>query len=116
MDATAERRRHPRQEQAVVMQIATERDHGVGRSAQQVVTSDLSAGGVLFRTPDWRLFPVGARVHFTLHLDQPLRCQNWHCSRLSGRGRVVRHDLKGVIDDGDWQGVAVAFEEPVDIR
>lgn len=116
MEATVERRRFPRREQGVVMQIATDRDHGAGLSSRQVLTSDLSVGGALFRTPDWRFFPVGARVHFTLFLDQALQHQTWHCSRLSGRGRVVRHDTDGAIDDGDWQGVAVAFEDQIDIR
>jgi hypothetical protein len=116
MKATAERRRFARRDQAVVMQITTERDHSIALSTQQVVTSNLSAGGVLFQTADWRLLPVGARVRFEIYVDQPLRCQDWHCSRLSGKGRVVRHDLKGVIDDGDWHGVAVTFDEPVTSR
>ena len=87
-----------------------------GGSQIGVVTSNISPGGVLFQTSRWREFPVGGRVEFALFLPGGFGSESWHCFRLSGWGRVTRHEEADGMPDSDWRGVAVTFGMPIRLR
>ncbi len=123
MVSTLERRRFPRRDLSLVMQVASRLSHAAGLRGEPdgsgrigVVTSNIGPGGVLFQTPHWRVFPVGGHVEFALFLPGPFGSENWHCFRFCGSGRVTRHEEADGTLNSDWRGVAVTFDTPIRLR
>jgi len=123
MASTLERRRFPRRDLSLVMQVASWlsqapslRGGRDGNDRISVVTSNIGPGGVLFQTPHWRVFPVGGHVEFALFVPGPFGSESWHCFRLCGSGRVTRHEEGDGMPDSDWRGVAVTFDTPIRLR
>jgi hypothetical protein len=97
----------------MIMHVACRETSGACSGAASVVTTNISAGGALFRTVRWRDFPVGAKVDYTLFLSPELSGAGWHCSRLSGMGKVTRHETLAGPIESDWRAVAVSFDRSV---
>lgn len=116
MTVMVERRRHPRRETALVMELVCPSVPGNGGGRFTVLTGNISAGGAFFRTPQWRELPVGGRAKFAILLPSPSQGENWHCFRLSGLGTVTRHHGADHTTDSDWRGVALSFDRPLGLR
>ena len=106
-----EKRKHPRNEMFLVMEVHT------GERASQklnVITNNVSAGGVYFKTPYGDKFKAGMDMAFTIFLSSPTQGGKTHSSRIAGSGRIVREDL--LVGDSDeysgssWKGVAMQFD------
>lgn len=97
----------------MVMHIACRERGGQAEGSSSVVTANIGAGGALFRTARWRAFPVGGAIDYVLFLPAELSGAGWHCSRLSGTGKVLRHETSAGPIESDWRAVAVSFDNSV---
>ena len=113
MAVVVEKRRFARREVGLVIEIGCSRHDA---EAIRSVTSNIGTGGLLFRTPRWRDFPVGEQVDVSILFPARLDCASWHCSRLCASGKVIRHQKGEGMPDSDWRGVAVTFDTPVTLN
>ena len=113
-ESFVERRRHPRSEMFLVMEVEDSRR---GSGKLNVITKNISASGVYFKTPHADEFELGMDMAFTIFLSIPTAKGKSHTSRIAGNGRIVREDSlsngKAEEDDGHWKGIALEFDEPL---
>jgi len=95
------------------MHVACREPGGAPSPLVGVVSDNIGAGGFLFKTARWREFPVGAKVDYTVFLPPELSGVGWHPSRLSGAGRVTRHEALTSLVESEWRAVAVSLDRPM---
>ena len=111
-----ERRRHPRKEVYLVMEIT-------GREGvlNHVLTNNVSAGGVYFKTLRGNGFDIGIDASFTIFLSTSVTGTGTHITRLTGDGKIVRverfsHKETPMPENEDmWTGIALQFNKPLAI-
>lgn len=112
-----ERRKHPRKEVYLVMEIT-----GKEGVCNHVLTNNVSAGGVYFKTLRGNDFDIGIDVSFTIFLSASLAGKGTHFTRLVGDGKVVRlekfdnHEASIIGNEDIWTGVAMQFNKPLVIN
>jgi len=109
-----ERRKYPRNEIFLVMEIKDITGHS---HKLNVITNNISAGGVYFKTPHGKEFKLGTGMAFTIFLSTPTPQGKPYTSRIEGSGRIVRQDILASdceeAQDGNWKGIALQFDEPL---
>lgn len=109
-----ERRKHPRKQLFLVMEV---RGKGGSSNRLNVITTNISAGGVYFKTSHADEFEVGMATAFTIFMSTPTPHGRTHASRMEGSGRIVREETVGKRSvQGDkryWKGVALEFDKPL---
>jgi hypothetical protein len=114
VDSFVERRRHPRSEMFLVMEIE---DSSKTSGKLNVITKNISAGGVYFETSHADELEVGTDMGFTIFLSVPTTKGKSHTSKMAGNGKIVREDSlsNGSIkeDGGHWKGIALEFDRPL---
>lgn len=109
-----ERRKHPRKEVYLVMEIT-----GKEGVCNHVLTNNVSAGGVYFKTLRGNDFNVGIDTSFTIFLSTSVSGTGTNFTRLTGDGKVVRVDKfnnqEALEPDNQdmWTGIAVQFNRPL---
>lgn len=82
-----------------------------------VITNNISAGGVYFKSADAEEFEIGKEMAFTIFMSVPITDGRAHTSTLEGSGRVVREDIVAGSAPGQqgrpWKGVAIEFDKPL---
>ena len=117
MSITVERRKDPRQKLFLVMEINQHAQNPEQQSKINVITNNISAGGVYFKTAKWQQIAVGDDVDFTIFMSVPIAGKNWHMNKLQGKAKVIRHQElpveEGHSDAGHWCGIALKFDSPL---
>ena len=112
-----ERRKYPRKEIFLVMEI--EKNHHAGDKLS-VLTSNISAGGVYFKTIRGEEFQAGEETDLTIFISTAVPDGKTHLNKLIGRGKVIRREepFRNADTDKDekWAGIALQFNEPLKIR
>jgi hypothetical protein len=89
------------------------------RSMFNVITSNISAGGVFFKAACGNCFMPGAEANFTIFLSAQSGVGKPFTSKISGNGRVVRRENlskdnpRNDEKDPEWAGIALEFDEPL---
>ena len=109
-----ERRKFLRKEMFLVMEISKT---GNENELLRVLTSNVSAGGVYFKTHRGQKFDMGTATNLTIYVSTKTGEDKIHSARLSGTGKVVR--LERIKEDAavsdPWTGVAVQFDKALKI-
>ena len=100
------------------MEIADERE---AERPLRVLTSNVSAGGVYFKTLRGNNFIPGAETDFIILLSTTATEGRVHPASLHGKGKVVRCEppKKNASfnndDNESWTGIAIQFDKPLTI-
>ena len=112
----AERRRYPRKELFLVMEVE---DGSRTAHKLNVITNNISAGGVYFKTPYAEGLEVGMAMDFTIFLSSPTPKGKAHPARIEGKGRIVRQDVLPDASEDEvqqpWRGIALEFARPLKV-
>jgi len=110
-----ERRKYPRREMFLVMEV----EGSQPENRLRALTSNISAGGVYFKTLKGEEFQPGVEVSLTIFLSTAVPQGTGHPISLSGKGKVVRREMPqkdNPLDTGSnelWSGVALQFDKPL---
>jgi hypothetical protein len=113
-----ERRRHPRKDIFLVMEIER-RNQPESRFC--VVTNNISASGVYFKTMRGGQFTPDIETDFTLFLSAPVPNGKSCINSIQGSGRVVRCEKPDENtslheeNNSRWSGIAIQFGNPLKI-
>jgi len=114
VESFVEKRRHPRSEMFLVMEVEKS---SKASGKLNVITKNISAGGVYFKTSHADEFELGKDMAFTIFLSVPTDKGKSHTSKIAGNGRIVREDSlsdgSAEENDGHWKGIALEFDEPL---
>ena len=109
-----EKRKYHRKEMFLVMEVEKNQHP---RQKLNVITNNISAGGVYFKTPYNKDFQVGNDVSFTIFISVPIPKGISHPSQIEGSGRIVRSEvLPDAAVNDSWSGIALEFDQPLNMH